>query len=209
MRIYLGIPAPKSTRMSDFKMADDAQKLQMMIGMASNKKLDWDNILKEMGQDPEVVHRKIEAETQFETKLQRIEALAQASIQNEVQHIQMRQQREMQDAAIKEQMQAGGDATSDPGVNDNREETISAWAKKLNGQGPAEQASALKRLGTMDAQFAGQIRAAMASQSAPQASDVDVHSAQSKQPKQPQQPKPIVNMAPLPTQKPPRRAGGV
>jgi hypothetical protein len=64
VRLYLGLVAPKSIKFSDFKMADDMQKLQMMVSMASNGKLPWDDIWKELGRDPVVMRKKLEEESQ-------------------------------------------------------------------------------------------------------------------------------------------------
>lgn len=205
LRVYLGMPAPKTIKFSDFKMADDMQKLQMLQNMAQAEKLDWDTLLKEMGYDPNIVRKKIEEQKLFEAKMSEISAVRQAESQSKAQQVQMRYQAKMQEEAVNSaaaksqaqmqqmQMQPNDDA----GMQD---ETISVWARRLQGQDPQSQAQALDRLQQKDPQFAARLNAALAQQNAP-APEAQAPAAA------PQQQQ--ADMRPMPEQKPPRRSGGI
>lgn len=205
-RLYLGIPAPKSCKMSDFKMADDVQMLQVKVGMASNNKLDWDTILKDLGYDPEAVRTKIKKEKEFDSELMEIDLMHQAEAQAKSQRIQMRQQAAMQQEAQGIQMRAAQDAmgASEGQLQTGQEETVAAMANRLATQDPSMQVGALTRLNSLDPKFAAAVRAALAQATAPQVEQVQ----RPPQPQQSQQ-QPGADMRPMPTQKPPRRQGGI
>lgn len=199
LRIYLGLPAPKSIKFSDFKMADDIQKLQLLIGMASNQKADWEGIQKELGMDPDVVRRKIEEQTLFEAKMQEIQAVRMAEAQAKAQQVQMRYQTQMQMDAMNQNMQAAAAMGEGAGSGaDPQDETIQAWAKRLAGQDGGEQANTLNRIHQKDPDFAARLKAALSQQ------NVSAMSAPQAQPKQPK-----IDMRPAPEQRPPRRQGGI
>lgn len=193
IRIYMGIAAPKSIRMSDFKMADDIQKQQLMLNMAQQKKGSWDELLKEMGKDPETERKKIMDETEWEAKIQEVTMLRAAEAQAKAQRLTMRYQREMQEQAVAQGMNPAQDQAM-AGQPDPQEETVQAMAKKMGGQSPEEQAQAIQRLQGVDPNFAARVQTAMAG-GAP---------AQGQPGAQPQ-----ADMRPMPTQKPPRRQGGI
>jgi hypothetical protein len=227
LRIYLGIPTPRSAKFSDFKMADDMQKLSMLIGMASNNKLDWEGILLEMGYDPKVVRDRLERESLFTAKLQKQEMLVGTEAQIKAQQMQATSQGQAQDLN-----------PPDP----NKEALVLAFANKLVLQDPASQEEALNRMGTLDMAFANQVSAALEAirrgatgeQQGPQeqgppqpkgtegvkmpgehgtgaapqgAAPLPAPAAATKKPA-----KPIgggADMRPMPQQKPPRRQGGI
>ena len=213
-RVYLGIPAPKTIKFSDFKMADDMQKLQILQNMAAAEKLDWESILKELGYDPATVRAKIEEQKIFESKLQEVASIRQAEAQGKAQKVQMRYQMEMQAHAAEQQ---GAPMGQNPAMDSNaqaeqqqqqdqpmQDETIAAWAKKLSAQDEQTQASALNRLHQKDPDFASRLHSALAQMKAP--------TLESQQPEQapgaPKAPK-GADMRPMPTQRPPRREGGI
>jgi hypothetical protein len=203
LRIYLGIPAPKTVKFSDFKMADDIQKMQILQNMAQADKLDWESLQKEMGYDPLIIRKKIEEQKLFEAKMQELATIKQAEAQNKAQQVQMRFQAQLQQDAIKQNMQTAGQQASDGGQPSDggmQDETIAAWAKRLSGQSPEAQADSLNRLHQKDPAFAGKLRMAL-SQSPSQATPVTQDKVE-----QPQQ---ATDMRPAPTQKPPRRQGGI
>ena len=90
VRLYLGVATPKAMRFTDFKMADDMQKLQVMVNMAAQDKLPWEDVQREYGRDPMVVRRKIEEEKAFQSKLERDILLRQTESQAEAQLLQQR-----------------------------------------------------------------------------------------------------------------------
>lgn len=208
IRLYLGVAAPKTIRFSDFKMADDIQKLQVIVGMASNNKWPWEEVWQEMGRDPEVIKRKLEQEADFNGKLQEIELLRQAEGAAKSTQLQSRLQNR---AAMEDATPPAGDAQeTGPGATSGQQKTVSYMAKKLMGQAPEERAAALNRMEEMDPEFAHALKDAL----------LALEQQQQQQPAgQPQPPggakKPAaqkkgpVNMKPAPQQKPPRRAGGI
>ena len=213
----MSLPAPKTVKFSDFKMADDIQKLQLLIGMASNDKLDWDTLQKEMGYDPEVIKQKIEEQKLFEAKMMEMQTIRAAESQAKAQKVQMRYQQEMQEEAVNQNARLAGqdgqgpseqvDTTQqmppDEGAEDAQEKTIQAWAKKLVGQDPQAQAQMLVRINQSNPEFAAKLKIAIAQLSRPEMP------VQQPQP-QGQKPEPKgADMRPLPNQRPPRRQGGI
>jgi predicted RNA-binding Zn-ribbon protein involved in translation (DUF1610 family) len=229
VRLYLGLAAPKSIKFSDFKMADDVQKLQLLIGMASNGKIPWEDIWKELGRDPVTTRQKLEDEAQFDARIQEGQLMRQAEAQSKAQQVQAR----YQDKQMRDQAMANNPAQEPPpqevgaGAVPEQQRTIEMFAKKLLTQPPEERMAAIQRLGQMDPQFAQAVAntlmameqkqgqgdggvAPSMGQPAPQPPEAD------KKPKQaapkPAQPKAMnltVNMKPTPEQRPPRRKGGI
>lgn len=226
LRLYLGVPAPKTIRFSDFKMADDIQKLQVMVGMASNNKMPWEEIWQEMGRDAHVVQRKLEEEAGFDAKLRELATMRDAEAQAKAQALQRRY---AASEAASNASPEGGDPSlgpvseAGPGATPDQQKTISMWARKLMGQPPEARAAALDRLEQMDPEFAHALKDAL----------LALESGGPAQPEpmmQPAQPEPqqaqkqpakkaaggkvpnvnvSVNMKPMPEQRAPRRKGGV
>lgn len=214
MRLYLGITAPKTVKFSDFKMADDIQKLQLLQNMAQAEKLDWESILKEMGYDPLIVRRKIEDQKQFEMKIAEMTALRQAETQGKAQQVQMRFQAQQQQAQMSGQAQMAGQAQpQDPSQQQPQQQgpDLQAWVERLSQMSPEEQSKTLQRISQSDPEFAQQLSQAMAggtpqAPAAPEAGQPNVVPMAA--PAAPQ-PGPQVDMRPLPEQRAPRRQGGV
>lgn len=233
LRIYLGSAAPKAVKFSDFKMADDMQKLQLMIGMASNNRLSWEDILKEMGKDPHVENKKIERETEFQARLQERQTLIAAEAQAKAMALTNRMQNEENSQSIKPSIQP--DPNMFVEIDEKTEmPTLEAWAKRLINQSPGTINETLSRVAALEPSFAKKLKlvleqmgaanevATEKEQNQMQMNDQVQHQAnmekakaqaQPKQPKpqpqKPQQPNLTINMKPMPEQKPPRRKGGV
>jgi hypothetical protein len=195
LRVYLDIMPPKSIKFSDFKMADDMQKLQLLFNAADKDKLDWETIFKELGYDYEVVKRKIEEQKLFEAKLTEVQLVRQAEAQAKAQQVALRYQQKVQGS---EQPQTEQEAAQES----IQETTIQAWAKRLAAQSVEQQQQALARLEQQDPQFAAKIKAALAglSQTQPATS-----TKTTQKPKAGEQ----IDMRQAPEQKPPRRQGGI
>ena len=227
LRIYLGVHAPKTIKFSDFKMADDMQKLQILQNMAQAEKLDWESIIKELGYDPEIVRRKIEDQKLFESRIQELAAVRQAEAQGKAQQVQMRYQQKMQQEASQQfappgqlqgqaqnsspqgqpqqgQPQQGQDQPPQQG-GDMQDETINAWARKLSAQDPATQSDTLTRIAQKDPQFAAKLQAVLAQMASPD----QTAASPEEQPGQAQTPTQAADMRPMPQQRPPRRDGGI
>lgn len=225
-RIYLNMSAPKSCRFTDFKMADDIQRQQIMVNMASNGKLPWEDLHREFGRDPEVVRKKLSEEAEFDSSLLRMKLLRDAESQAQAQQVQLRFQN-------KQQTDVGGDAAA---VDKVTADTIAAIAQRMAQASPENREAYLERVNQLDAKFAKLLEKALANidaghsavptsqeaaafHQATQQQDVGETPAQqvSKPAPKPQaastQAKPkqkdIVNMKPAPEQRPPRRKGGM
>lgn len=209
LRLYLGTAAPKSIRFSDFKMADDIQKLQVMVGMASNKQLPWEEIWQELGRDPETVKKKLEEEADFAGKIQEIEMLRAAEAQVKAQQLQ--QQYTLRAAAEAAATTPDEQPVEEfgPGAISSRQKTVAAMAKKLQGQTPEAKAQALNRLEQMDPEFAHSLKDMLLSIDQQQAGGGSEGQGQAPQPGQGTKPKktPGADMRPMPQQRAPRRKG--
>lgn len=209
MRLYLGVPAPKTIKFSDFKMADDIQKLQVMVGMASNKKLPWEDLWLEMGKDPELVHGKLEEEAKFDAKVAEIEMLGMAESQAKAQALTQRYAtQQAAEAAAPPQIDGAPVGESGPAATPEQQKMISVWAKKLQGQPPEMREQALARLDKMDPAFAQSIRDALAMMD----QQAGAPPAMPEEPKKPEPKAPknmnvSINMKPLPEKGAPRRKG--
>lgn len=236
IKLYTGIPTPKATRFTDFKMADDIQRLQVMVNMAEKDKLPWEDVQREYGRDPAVVRKKIEEEKVFEAKLRRDMALREAETQAEAQMVQ-------QKIMNKQQLDTETDA-----VDEVTAETIRSLAERISKAKPNEQEAYLARVHELDARFAKLLRKALVNvmnghpavptpqetqaisnqmaanqvmnEQTIQSGGVNPQEAQAQQQEQQvqmqaqqkQQGKPKqngVNMQPMPEQRPPRRQGGI
>ncbi len=217
MRLYLGITAPKTVKFSDFKMADDIQKLQLLQNMAQAEKLDWESILKEMGYDPLIVRRKIEDQKQFELKIAEMTALRQAETQSKAQQVQMRFQTQQQQQQQPPQMQGSPETAGAEGQEQQQQQQagpdLQAWVERLSQMPPEEQSKTLSRISQSDPEFAQQLQQAMASAAPAQPAagapaDSGAGALPMAAPQAPQQ-APQVDMRPMPEQRAPRRQGGV
>lgn len=216
LRLYLGIAPPKSIKFTDFKMADDIQKMQLMMNAASQEQISWEGVIKEMGKDPETEREKIMREKEFIMKLREKEAIAQAEAQGKAQNVMNRY---AQQAADEQAAAQPTSANLSPENEAARNEMAQAMAQKLLGKSPEEQHKAIERVAQKDPDFARRIEEALKgqktttleqSQSQPKP---DQMAAANKQiqidMKQKGQAGGQVNMKPSPQQKPPRRQGGI
>lgn len=239
IRLYLGVAAPKTIRFTDFKMADDMQKLSSMIQMAMTGKMPWHEVFLEMGRDPDAINKKLEEEAQFAAKLDEIRMLRGAESQAKGQIVQQKMmQREQQESMDVQNL--GTDAIT--------EAQVATWVSQLEKLPPEVQEVALRRLQMIDntlkklventmkanqvaaqeeqAQTAAmkvqgispiKAKAAQITDAAgipqPEPEQPAGKSGARPQPRpqqsQPQRPARISQPKPLPQQRPPRRAGGI
>lgn len=225
LRLYLGVPAPKTIRFSDFKMADDIQKLQVMVGMADSNHMPWEEIYLEMGRDPLVVHRKLEEEANLRAKLEEITILRQAEAMAKAQGVTQRYAAQAAaEAAAPPEIDGAPVYETGPAATPEQQKTIAVWARKLQGKSPEEVASVLDRLEQKDPDFAhalkdalltleqgsGQVPTpAMPEQEEAKAKPGAKKAATKKSPSGGKTPNVnvSVNMKPMPQQKAPRRKG--
>jgi len=226
VRLYLGVAAPKTLRFTDFKMADDIQKLQIMVGMASNNKLPWEDLQRELGRDPAIVRKKIEEEAEFDAKMQGLTMRRTAESQAQANLVQAR-------FNAKAQTDPGGDTPGPAVVDKITAQSVGAFAERIAPLNVDKQMVALERLRSLNRNFAQLVEKAVENIAAghpavPSAQDTQLQQEQQVQeqeaqmaPPAPSQPepkptekrqKPInlnINMKPLPEQRPPRRKGAI
>lgn len=224
-RLYLGLSAPRGARYSDFKMADDMQRMQLMINMASQGKLPWEDVQREFGRDPETVRRKLEEEANFDHKLRAQDVSRQAEAQAKGQQIMARFQ-------ARQQTDPGGAQVDPVAIDKVTADSIRAIAERLAGKKPAEIEAAVSRIKQLDFRYGDLLEKAIKNMQAghspvPDPQETQVFAATNAQgPDVPEQPqaapvapaaaqKPNTGKAPntlrpLPEQKPPRRrVGGI
>ena len=156
VRIYLGMASPKSIRFTDFKIADDTQRLQIMLNMASQGKLPWEEIQREFGRDPEVVKKKLSEEAEFDSKIMREKMIRDAEAQAQAQLVQARFQ-------AKQQTETGGESTVEAkGVDSVTADTIRVLATRMMQANPEEREAYLERVKQMDSKFAALLEKALA-----------------------------------------------
>lgn len=146
IRLYLGTHAPKSARFSDFKMADDMQKIQLMMGMASNYKLPWEDLQREFGRDPETVRKKIEEEAAFEGKLNQMRMARESEAQARGAEIQNRY-------AMKQQNDPTGAAANQVAIDKITAESITLIAEKIALMPEEQQEQHVARVKDLDVKY--------------------------------------------------------
>lgn len=238
IRLYLGVKAPTTINFTDFKMADDIQKLQLMIGLASNNKYPFEDVWKDLGKDPAMIRKKLEEESHFAGKMQENQAAAEAQAQAKGQMVMQRYQMRAQ-AEMSPRPQNGGPvAEGGPAATPDLAKTIEVWARKLMQQPVEERYATLERLHNQDPEFARLLAEALNAletgelnaqgiqpeNAAPQPGPQKLQTPQQKAEKKEQKAaaKPAVgkggkmpgmnvsiNMKPMPEQRPPRRQGGI
>jgi hypothetical protein len=97
IRIWLDYPDIKNIRFSDFRMADDVQRNQQLIGLNAQGKVSDDTMLTELGYDWAQEAQKILQEAQFRNHLMDLQTKGSAKSQGEASMIQANYQKKMQD----------------------------------------------------------------------------------------------------------------
>jgi len=116
IRLWLNLPDIKSIRFADFRMADDVQRNQQLIGLNANSKVSDQTMLTELGYDWEQEQRKMIEEVQFQNYLNDLRAKGSAKTQGEAGIIGFNYQQKLQELAAQAQqntnqriMEMGGD----------------------------------------------------------------------------------------------------
>lgn len=106
LRIWLTLPDCKSMRFSDFRMADDVQKNQQLIGMNAAGKVSDQTLLTELGYDYDQEIKKRIEEIYVSNYLMDLQSKGGAKSQGEAQLIQFNYQQKIQELAEKAQADA-------------------------------------------------------------------------------------------------------
>jgi len=106
IRFYLQIPDIESMRFADFRMADDVQRNQQVIGLNAQGKLSDDTMMTELGFDFEAEQKKLIEEAFFKNYLMDIQLKGQARSQGESSIVTYNYQQKVQEMAEKAQQSA-------------------------------------------------------------------------------------------------------
>jgi len=106
LRIWLGLPDCDSVRFSDFRMADDVQKNQQLIGLNAQGKVSDQTLLIELGYDYDQEIKKRIEEIYVSNYLMDLQSKGGAKSQGEAQLIQFNYQQKVQELAEKAQQDA-------------------------------------------------------------------------------------------------------
>ena len=119
IRLYCQLPNIKSIRFTDFRMADDVQRNQQLIGLNAQMKVSDQTLLTELGYDYEQEVKKMMEEAYIQNYLNDLRAKGNAKTQGEASIIQWNYQNKVQELSMQAQeaaqkkMQAQGLMTPD------------------------------------------------------------------------------------------------
>ena len=106
LRSWLELPNPEDIYFSDFRMADDVQKNQQLIGLNAQGKVSNQTMLTELGYDYEQELKRIVEEAHIQNFVGEILTKGQAKSQGEAQLISMNFQQRINDLTSQAQIQA-------------------------------------------------------------------------------------------------------
>ena len=106
LRIWLSLPDLKGLRMADFRMADDVQRNQQLIGLNAQNKVSNRTLLTELGYDHEEETKKIIEEAFLQNYMQDLMSKGSAKSQGEASIIGYNYQQKIQELAEKAQEEA-------------------------------------------------------------------------------------------------------
>lgn len=223
IKTWMRYPNIKDIRFTDFRMADDIQRNQQLIGLNANGKVSDQTMLTELGYDWEEESQKMMRETQVKNYLMDIQTKAQARSQGEAMIIQAKYQQTLNSSmgggmppegagamAGGQGQAAGAEMPQDP-----LHQKIDIWAQKLIQVDQPTAQSTMTELKTRMPDIAAAIEQRMQQMQA-ETSGVNgpgqgVPEAQTAPPggptNMPGQVSTAVNMTPMPEQRAPRRQG--
>jgi len=106
IRAWFSLPDCHNLRFTDFRMADDVQKNQQLIGLNAQLKVSDQTMLTELGYDWEQEQKRMIEEIYFQNYLNDLRAKGSAKTQGEASVISFNYQNKVQDLATKAQAQA-------------------------------------------------------------------------------------------------------
>jgi hypothetical protein len=107
LRIWASLPDIKSVRFSDFRMADDVQRNQQVIGLNAQGKLSDETMLTELGFDWNQETQKMILEAQVKNYLIDIQTKGNAKSQGEAQLIQFNYQKKINELTLSDPNMSG------------------------------------------------------------------------------------------------------
>jgi len=220
IRVWMGLPDIHSIRMADFRMADDVQRNQQLIGLNAQGKVSDHTLLSELGFDFEQEMRKMMEESHAKNHLAEAQTKSSARTQGEAQLIQFNYQQRIQELASEAQAllqqkqqaqvdQPGAEPSGAPGAQEMAPSQEEEGAQAQ--QGGVTGSSVQKRL----TEWAKKISLMPPDQAQATVNEIklkmpDVGQALEQRIGEVQAgPAAQVNMDPMPEQKPPRRPGAL
>lgn len=220
LRVWMGLPDIHSIRMADFRMADDVQRNQQLIGLNAQGKVSDHTLLSELGFDFEQEMRKMMEESYAKSHLGEVQGKSNARTQGEAQLVQFNYQQRMQELAAEaqallqqKQQQEAAAAQPSGGAQgvDMLPEQQAEEAPQEGAPSSISGSSVQKRLTEWAKKISGM---------PPDQAQATLNEIKLKMPDMGQAleqrlsevqagPAAEVNMDPMPEQKPPRRAGAV
>lgn len=129
-RVWLSLPNIKNIKFADFRMADDVQRNQQLIGLNAQQKVSDQTLLTELGYDWEQEQRKMLEEAHFRNYLNDLTAKGSAKTQGEAQLIQYNYQQKIQEMSEKAQRDAQKKLQTEQagvGVSDDQPIVRAGW----------------------------------------------------------------------------------
>lgn len=220
-RNWLGLPRLKNSRFSDFRMADDVQKNQQMIGLNAQRKLSDKTMLTELGYDYEQEQMKMIEEAYIQNYINDLVAKGQAKTQGEAMIITNRYQQKIQDLANTAQQNAQmkidqmqNEEQGPQGAQSEIDSRVNSWANKLVKMQPTDARNALVELRAKFPDLGGAVEQTYNQMVMDRTDPITQEQAMGPQKNEPakkekQQPAVQINMAPQPEKAMPRRQGAV
>jgi hypothetical protein len=103
LRVYCALPELKSVRFADFRMADDIQRNQQLIGLNAQMKVSDQTLLTELGYDYDQEVKKMMEEVYISNYMNELRTKGQAKVQGEAQIIGWNYQNKLNDLVQKAQ----------------------------------------------------------------------------------------------------------
>lgn len=152
LRIYLGLPDVE-IGFTEFKMADDIQRKQMVLQLNAAQKISDRTLLTESGFDMDIENDNIKREVIERSKIMAAQMKGQAEAQGEAGVIQAKSQAQAQEAAWKANQQWQEQVQAETGVDPAQQQLAAEQAE--GGGGNSDEAAANQAADQQAAQQAG------------------------------------------------------
>ena len=166
IRIYLNVSDIKDIRFADFRMADDIQRNQQLIGLNAQKKVSDQTLLTELGYSYDAEVKKLIEEQYVQNYLMDLQSKAGARSQGEASLIQFNYQQTLQEMAEKGQV-AAQQRAEQLGIPGPLDQPMDPNADPMGGAGAAGADGTPAAGGAAPAQAAGGAKAQGASAKGP------------------------------------------
>jgi hypothetical protein len=206
--LFMGIPTVPM-HFTDFKMADDMQKKQLLVNLATMNKVSDRTLLDEFNLDYVAERKQIEGQFRYDAEYQKRLMVAQAEAQGEAGLVSAKYQSKMATEAQGQMVSGAEGENAQGGGGMDVRSMAEQYARRISGMQPAEKTRVLTELQQRMPQMAQLVLQLMNDPNAAGGGSAGGAKGGSTAPKQPAALGAGVNMKPLPTSKPPRRSGAL